>query len=101
MLAGLVVALAVPALAGENDRTTTSPLFPYLLVGFACYLAVPVTSAIRNPTPRRVQAAVKRCVLGLILFDAVLATALAGIAGILLAVLLIPAIYLGRWVYST
>jgi hypothetical protein len=101
MLAGLVLALAVPALAGETEQTTTSPLFPYLLVGFSCSLAVPITSAVRNPTPRRVQAAVKRCVLGLILFDAVLATALAGIAGILLAVLLIPAIYLGRWVYST
>jgi len=101
ILAGLVFALAVPALVGESEQASTSPLFPYLLAAFGCYLAIPLTRAVRNPTPRRVQAAVKRCVLGLILFDAVLATALIGIAGILLAVLLIPAMYLGRWVYST
>ncbi len=101
MLAGLALALAVPALAGENPQLSTSPLFPYLLVGFGCYLAIPLSYAIRSPTPKRVQAAVKRSVLGLILFDAILATALVGTAGLALASLLLPAMWLGQWIYST
>jgi 4-hydroxybenzoate polyprenyltransferase len=101
MLAGLALGLAVPALAGDTAPFSTSPLFPYLLVGFGFYLAMPLTYAIRNPTPARVQAAVKRSVLGLIVFDAILATALVGTMGFALALLLAPAVWVGRWVYST
>jgi 4-hydroxybenzoate polyprenyltransferase len=101
MLAGLVLGLAVPALARDAERTRASPLFPYLLVGYGFCLALPLMRAIRNPSPPRVQAAVKQAVLGLILLDAVLATALVGIVGLLIAALLVPAVYLGRWVYST
>jgi 4-hydroxybenzoate polyprenyltransferase len=99
MLAGLLLALAVPVAAESGD--TTSPLFPYLLAALGFYVGVPVTRAIENPNPGRVQVAVKHGVLGLILLDAVLATALVGTWGILLALLLVPALYLGRWVYST
>jgi 4-hydroxybenzoate polyprenyltransferase len=101
IMAGIMLGLAVPAQAGGAEHTVTSPLFPYLLVAYGFYLAMPLTRAIRNPSPPRVQAAVKRCVLGLILLDAVLATALAGIGAMVIAVLLLPAMYLGRRVYST
>jgi hypothetical protein len=40
-------------------------------------------------------------VLGLIFLDAILASGLAGVAGLLIALLFLPARYLGRWVYST
>ena len=76
-------------------------LFPYLLVAFGFYVGVPIVAAIRAPTPERVQAAVKRSVLGLILLDALLATSLVGTPGLLLALLLPPALQLGRRVYST
>jgi 4-hydroxybenzoate polyprenyltransferase len=99
MLAALVLAMALPGLAAEGAQI--SPLFPYFLVGFGFYVGVPVVGAIRYPTPARVQAAVKRSVLGLILFDSILATALAGTVSILLATLLLPAMILGRKVYST
>jgi 4-hydroxybenzoate polyprenyltransferase len=109
MLAGLLLALALPALAGPAAPDDEPPralrlgqfLFPYLLVAFGFLVGVPVCRAIAWPVPARVQAAVKRSVLGLVLLDAVLATALAGVAGLLLALLLPPALVLGRWLYST
>lgn len=103
MLAALVLALTVPGLAESRGFATarTSVFFPYLLVAFAFYLGMPLSRAIANPQPARVQVAVKRSLLGLILLDAILATSLAGTEAILLAVLILPAIYLGRWLYST
>jgi 4-hydroxybenzoate polyprenyltransferase len=75
--------------------------FPYLLVAFGFLVGRPVARAIAEPTPRRVQAAVKRCVLGLVVLDAVLATMFVGLPGLLVLLLLPPALVLGKWVYST
>ena len=98
----MVLALGVPALARYADAAVTTSLgFPYLLVAFAVYLALAVFPAIKRPVPERVQRAVKRSVLGLVLLDAILATALVGVAGLALAILLVPAMFLGKWVYST
>jgi hypothetical protein len=60
-----------------------------------------VSKAISRPTPNHVQQAVKRTIMGLVVLDAALATALAGIAGLTILILLLPALYLGRWIYST
>jgi hypothetical protein len=75
--------------------------FPYLLVGFGFLIGRPVARAIGDPSPRSVQVAVKRCVLGLVVLDAVLATMFAGLPGLLVLLLLPPALLLGKWVYST
>jgi 4-hydroxybenzoate polyprenyltransferase len=80
---------------------TSSPLFPYLLVAFAFYVGLPAQRAWTKPEPTRVQTAVKRAVLGLIVLDAVLATAVAGTVGLTLVLLLPPALVLGKWLYST
>jgi 4-hydroxybenzoate polyprenyltransferase len=111
MLTALPLALFLPVLGrqlarGQPGSTWTMGelghvLFPYLLVAFGFYVGIPAAAAIRNPGPRQVQDAVKRAVLGLIVFDAVLATSLAGTAGLLLLVLLPPSLWLGKWVYST
>jgi 4-hydroxybenzoate polyprenyltransferase len=85
--------------AGWN--ATPSPLFPYLLVGFGFLVGIPVGRAIGRPEPTPVQIAVKRAVLGLVVLDAVLATAATGTIGLLLLLLLVPALFLGRWLYST
>lgn len=62
--------------------------------------------AIVQPLPVLVQRAVKNCLLSLILIDAVLTlpvTQPLGVefASILIVALMFPAIWLGRWVYST
>jgi 4-hydroxybenzoate polyprenyltransferase len=100
--ASLLLALAVPALAQARAAdVSTSFFFPYLLVAFAFYLGLGVVPAIRSPSAGKVQSAVKRAILGLVLLDALLASSLVGTVGLLLGLLLLPGIYLGRWVYST
>jgi 4-hydroxybenzoate polyprenyltransferase len=55
-----------------------------------------------DPAPEKVQAAVKLSILSLIWLDATMAVAVSGpAAGVAIAALLIPALVLGRWVYST
>lgn len=98
MLAALIVALPLPVWFTPG---TSSPLFPYLLVGFGFLVGLPVSRAIAQPIPELVQAAVKRAILGLVVLDAVLATACVGSVGLLILLLLPPALYLGKWIYST
>lgn len=98
MLFALLLALPMPA---PLPPDTSSPLFPYLIVVLGFLVGVPVCRAIAQPAPVRVQTAVKRAIMGLVLLDAVLATAIAGNLGLIILVLLLPALYLGRWIYST
>ena len=98
MLAALILALAVPVI---TERTNTSVLFPYLLVATGFLVGIPVLAAVNKPAPSVVQNAVKRCLMGLVILDAVLATAVAGAVGLAILLLLLPALYLGRWIYST
>jgi 4-hydroxybenzoate polyprenyltransferase len=110
MLAALPLALFLPVLGTQFGRVENGGsrllalghvLFPYLLVAFGFYVGIPAATAIRNPGPKQVQTAVKRAILGLIVLDAILATSLAGTPGLLILLLLLPGLYLGRWVYST
>jgi UbiA prenyltransferase family len=100
MLAALLLAVPVPAVPPDGSP---SPLFPYLLVALGFLVGIPVGRAISKPTPTRVQAAVRRALSGLILLDAVLATAVAGALGLVILLLLVPIFYLRRWqwLYAT
>ncbi|MFN4261213.1 MAG: hypothetical protein ACK4RK_18145, partial [Gemmataceae bacterium] len=100
MLAALVLALSIPTWFPPG---TSSPLFPYLLVVFGFYLGVPIYRATVDPSAKKVQSAVKRCILGLVLLDAVLATAIVGTWGLVILLLLPPAWLLSRsqWLYAT
>jgi 4-hydroxybenzoate polyprenyltransferase len=100
MLVSLLLALTVPALQAK-DGYYPSNLFPYLLALFGCYLGVAVIAAIRRPDPSRVQPVIQRAILGLVVLDALFASAFVGTLGLLLVVLLIPGLFLGRWMYST
>ncbi|MFO0847693.1 MAG: UbiA family prenyltransferase [Gemmataceae bacterium] len=98
MLLAAVGGLLVPV---HRPEGATPVYFPYLLVAAGFWVGTPVVRAIRRPEPKLVQAAVKRCIFGLVALDAVLATAFVGWPGLLILLLLLPATYLGRWVYST
>jgi 4-hydroxybenzoate polyprenyltransferase len=95
MLAGLLLVLPL------TREGTTSILFPYLLVGLGFWVGIPACQAIAQPQPKQVQSAVKRAIFGLVVLDTLIALALAGSVGILILLFLIPASYLGRWIYST
>lgn len=106
IFAGLLLALTIPALvlqSGADMRFPSQPsaFFVYVLAIFGGFLGIAVLRAIQRPDPLRVQTAVKRAILGLVVLDALLASAFVGSLGLLLAVLLIPGIILGRWLYST
>lgn len=96
--ASLVLALYVRAGLPSGYGTV---FFPYFLVAFGFWIGIPIAAAYRKPGPREVQRAVKRCILGLVIYDAVLATAFVGLPGLLVLLLLPPALVLGKWVYST
>jgi hypothetical protein len=100
ILGSLLLALPLPV---GLPPGTASPLFPYLLVVFGFTLGVPLYQATESPTPARVQAAVKRCLMGLIVLDAILALAVAGTVGLAILALLAPSAYLNRkrWLYAT
>jgi 4-hydroxybenzoate polyprenyltransferase len=98
MLVALAIALAVPT---RVPAGTSFALFPYLLVAFGFWIGFPVCRAIKAPAPDRVQAGVKRCILGLVALDSLLATVFIGAPGLLLLLLLPPALLLGKKVYST
>lgn len=63
--------------------------------------------AVVDPQPRLVQLAVKQSLLSLILLDAALVFAIHGFGGpgipwaVLVLLLLVPTMFLGRWIYST
>jgi heme O synthase-like polyprenyltransferase len=94
----LVLALILRAKLAPGSGTV---LFPYLLVLFGFAIGRPVARAVSSPGPREVQKAVKRCVLGLVALDAVLAAAFVGLPGLAILLLLPPALVIGKWVYST
>lgn len=98
MLAAGLLALAVGVRVPPG---TPSPLFPYMWVLAAFWIGSKIMPAIRQPTPVNVQAGVKRSIFGLVVLDALLACVFVGTPGLLLVCLLIPAIVVGKWVYST
>jgi 4-hydroxybenzoate polyprenyltransferase len=102
--AAVVIALALALaliLKAKLPPGSGTVLYPYLLVAFGFLIGRPVARAVANPGPKEVQAAVKRCVLGLVALDAVLATAFAGLPALAILLLLPPAFVIGKWVYST
>jgi 4-hydroxybenzoate polyprenyltransferase len=98
MLAALGLAITVPA---HLPAGSAPVYFPYFVAAFGFFIGSTIVIAIRQPGPKEVQAAVKRCILGLVALDAVLATAFVGAWGLLIVLLLLPARWLGKWVYST
>jgi 4-hydroxybenzoate polyprenyltransferase len=110
MLSTLVMALGIALLAWFphwSDRTISAvQLAPQqwcLLVGALGFLILwrCVWAAI-EPVPARVRTAVTQCLLSLVMLDAVACYAVRGVfwAGLIL-LLLLPAMFLGRWIKMT
>jgi len=75
------------------------PLFAAALAGLIAYRCL---RAIVSPTPAMVQRAVKQAILSLIVLDAAVCFAFRGLGwSVLILLLLLPTLFLGRWIYST
>jgi 4-hydroxybenzoate polyprenyltransferase len=108
---GLAVLLGGIGLLAWSPSWTTGVEWPevraphnwYLLWGLiALWLGGRCALAVAEPTPRLVQGAVRSCIFGLVVLDAAAVLAVQPIvwaAAILM--LLVPAMFLGRWIYST
>lgn len=75
---------------------------PYFLLFIAAVPAGRCLRAIITPRPSIVQAAVKSCLMTLIFLDAAICFVIVGSVGAVgILVLLLPAMTLGKWIYST
>jgi 4-hydroxybenzoate polyprenyltransferase len=98
MALALSLAVALPLHRSPGQVTV---VFPYLIVVFVLLLGPLIVRAMQKPVPANVQTAVKFSILGLIVLDSILAVPFVGAWGALILVLLPPAFFVGRWVYST
>jgi 4-hydroxybenzoate polyprenyltransferase len=106
LLGAMIVMACGVALLGTSARylrLQTQPSVYWLLLALLMFTVLRrCASAVMNPSPQMVQMAVKHSILSLIWLDAATAVAVAGpVYGVAIAALLIPALLLGRWVYST
>ena len=107
MIAGILLLALFPRFSPPDFRVNLTRESYWLLLIFL--LAFPIVrrciSAIMQPEPVRVQMAVKHAIVSLILLDAAVVAQAAGPRGalwaLLIAALLIPTLFLGRWIYST
>lgn len=110
MAGGIALLAWFPAWSDENLAPVSQPrialnlgqkwpLFVGMLGIFICFRSV---AAIVDPTPGRVQTAVKHSILSLIMLDAVACSAVRDVpTTISIVLLLAPAFILGHWLYST
>ncbi len=82
-------------------QASSSSLHPYVIAYLILFLVTKAAPAFNEPSPKQVQRFVKAAIFGLVVLDSALATALAGPVGLCVLFWLIPAVILGRWLYST
>ncbi len=104
MLGGVVMLNWVPQWNGHTVRLLQlQPIRWSLLIGGLGLLIVyRCFRAVLEPTPRRVQAAVRHGLLSLVMLDAAICFVVWGLPGaIVIMLLLVPTVFLGQWLYST
>ncbi|HND54502.1 MAG TPA: hypothetical protein PLV92_18955, partial [Pirellulaceae bacterium] len=104
MAAGIACLGIFPQYAKEYGLSRIKPAFLWQIMLLALF--VPIfrrgMNAVIHPSPQRVQAAVKNCILSLIMLDAAISVVVGHHQwGLVILLLLVPTLLLGRWVYST
>lgn len=92
-----------PRLPDVNVPTYTTPDRWRLLMGLlGALIGWRALLGVIEPVPARVQMAVKQAILSLIVLDASVCFVFRGLEGALpILLLIVPAMWLGRWIYST
>lgn len=97
------ITLATLLIGGLSITASNNSDFTMVLwLALAVHLARISLKILRYPTPVFVRYAVKTYVMSIVVLDAIMASAAHGWrAGLAILALLVPALLLGRWVYST
>jgi len=107
LIAGIAILAGFPFLLDPSKPGVTELRLPnsawLILIGLlALSIARRATPAVFDPTPAKVQAGVKLCILSLIVLDAAVVLAVRGpFWGVCVLALLVPTILLGKWFRST
>lgn len=105
MAAGFFLLASYPRFGGEYGRVAfrrPEILWPALLTVLFLPIAKRCLAAVMNPSPQRVQVAIKNCIASLIILDASICLAAGSHEWAIVTVsLIVPMLLLGRWVYST
>lgn len=104
MISGLALLALCPRwhLQAFDYRYEPKNTWPMALAMMSIWILRPALVAIRNPESRRVQAAIKHCILSLILLDAMVCSLVCSWPyAVGIAALLVPTLLLGRKIYST
>lgn len=104
MSGGLALLAYFPSLDTPSNVkiSTRQSIWPFVLIVLMFPVMRRCLVAIGNPSPQRVQAAVKQCIFSLVVLDAAIAMVIGQYAfAIGILALLVPMYLLGRWVYST
>lgn len=103
MMLGICILAAWPWFRDGKAFLLRDPiLWPTLLALLMVSVVRRCVVAISNPEPEHVQAAVKHAIFSLIVLDgAVVLAAVGPLPAIAVIALLLPTIWLGKWIYST
>lgn len=107
MLSGIAMLAVAPLFIAENQewRLAGAPRSWHLFwILIAAQIFWRTSRAVAVPSPRLVQSAVKTSILSLIVIDAAASVPMSAVGLIqpmIILLLLLPAAFLGRWIYST
>jgi hypothetical protein len=104
MVVGIALLAWFPSWSDRTiDRVQFDPQHWYLMTGVLGMLIVwRCIWAVIEPIPTRVRMAVAQCVLSLVMLDAVACYAIRGVFwACMILLLLLPALFLGRWIETT
>jgi 4-hydroxybenzoate polyprenyltransferase len=85
----------------QDKARELAHIWPWLWLVLGGSIAGRFVQGVLEPTPERVQQAIKMGIMSLIVLDAVVAFSAVGQTATIILLLWIPALALGRWVYST
>ena len=101
VFAALVAVIGAVLWLAWSDRLTDWAYLPFLGIFAAATLSV-VGRVVREPSAPNIRRAIKTCVLSLLLLDAAIAAGAAGLVfGLIVAVLILPSLYVARLIAVT
>ena len=104
MMVGIGFLIPLPGMVDDVAKILVEePIrWPILIVLIAALIGRKCGRAVLDPTPEKVQAAVRHSIFSLVVLDAAVVFVTGGLApAALVLMLLAPTMFLGKWIYST